>query len=237
MAIQTKSIEYKHDGTLLEAVMAYDDAAKEPRPGVLVSHAWAGRSDFEVNKAKKLAELGYVGFALDMYGKGVLGTSPEENSALMTPLVQDRPKLQARLQEALRTMRAQDAVDSDHTAIMGFCFGGLCAMDLARTGADILGAVSFHGLPTPPGNTKKIKAKMLIAHGWEDPMAKPDSMVELAKELTEAGADWQLHAYGSTAHAFTNQKAQDKDSGMNYNADADRRSWQALRNFLEELFG
>ncbi|MEZ5974627.1 MAG: dienelactone hydrolase family protein [Planctomycetota bacterium] len=110
-------------------------------------------------------------------------------------------------------------------------------MDLARTGVDILGAISFHGLPTAPGNTKKIQAKMLICHGWDDPMAKPEAMIGLAKELSDAGADWQLHAYGHTMHAFTNPAANDPDFGTVYQPDADRRSWQAARNFFEELFG
>ena len=237
MTIQTKTIEYTHDGDLLEGYLAYDDSAKEPRPGVLISHAWAGRGPFEENKAREIAKLGYVGFALDHYGKGKLGTSKEENAAMMTPFMEDRPKLQSRLQAALQTMRQQPQVDADHSAIMGFCFGGLCALDLARTGADILGAVSFHGLPVPPGNTQKIKAKVLVAHGWDDPMAQPEAMTALAEELTKAGADWQLHAYGNTVHAFTNPAADDPDFGTVYSADADRRSWQALVNFLEELFG
>ncbi|HRV82228.1 MAG: dienelactone hydrolase family protein [Planctomycetes bacterium] len=237
MAIQTRKVEYTHEGTTLEGFLAYDDTATGPRPGVLVSHAWAGRSPFEEGKAKALAQLGYVGFALDMYGKGKLGTSKEENSAMMTPFMEDRKLLQSRLQAALQVLREQPEVDKGHTAIMGYCFGGLCAMDLARTGADILGAISFHGLPTPPGNTKKIQAKMLIEHGWADPMGKPEAIVALAAELTAAGADWQLHAYGNTMHAFTNPAANDPEFGTVYNPDADRRSWQTARNFFEELFG
>lgn len=236
MTIQTRRIEYIHDGTLLEGFMAFDDATTGPRPGVLISHAWAGRSEFEEDKARRLAELGYVGFALDMYGQGVLGKDKDENAALMTPFLEDRGKLQGRLQAALATLREQKEVDADRTAIIGFCFGGLCAMDLARTGADILGAVSFHGLPMPPGNTQTIRAKMLILHGWDDPMAQPDAMVALGQELTDAGADWQLHAYGGTMHAFTNPNANDPDFGTVYHPDADRRSWQAMRTFFEEIF-
>ncbi|MEZ6002760.1 MAG: dienelactone hydrolase family protein [Planctomycetota bacterium] len=237
MAIQSKLVEYTHEGTVFEGYMAWDDAIKDPRPGVLVSHAWSGRSPFEEERARRLAGLGYVGFALDVYGKGKRGTSKEENSALMTPLVENRAMLQGRLLIALQTMRAEAEVDAAHTGIIGFCFGGLCAMDLARTGVDILGAISFHGLPTAPGNTKKIQAKMLICHGWDDPMAKPEAMIGLAKELSDAGADWQLHAYGHTMHAFTNPAANDPDFGTVYQPDADRRSWQAARNFFEELFG
>ncbi|MFT4648614.1 MAG: dienelactone hydrolase [Planctomycetota bacterium] len=237
MVIQTKLIEYTHDGTLLEGCLAWDDAQSDPRPGILVSHAWAGRGSFCIEKAKALAELGYVAFALDLYGKGVLGQSKEENEGYMQPFLDDRTRLQDRLKTCLQVMRAQPQVDSERTAIMGYCFGGLCAMDLARSGADILGAISMHGLPFAPEETHPISAKMLICHGWDDPMADPESMVELGQELSEAGADWQLHAYGGTMHAFTNPEADDPDSGMAYDADADRRSWQAACNFLAEVLG
>lgn len=237
MAIQTRSIEYTHNGTLLEGCLAWDDAQQGPQPGVLVGHAWAGRGQFTVDKAKALAGLGYVGFALDLYGKGVLGQSTDENGALMQPFLDDREMLQDRLKACLQVMRDQAEVDAKRTAIIGYCFGGLCAMDLARSGADILGAISMHGLPFPPETTHPIKAKMLICHGWDDPMADPESMVALGQELSEAGADWQLHAYGGTMHAFTNPEADDPDFGTVYSEDADRRSWVAAYNFLAEVMG
>ncbi|MDF1836286.1 MAG: dienelactone hydrolase family protein [Planctomycetota bacterium] len=237
MAIQTRLIEYTHDGTLLEGCLAWDDSATETRPGILVSHAWGGRNPFTTEKAKALAEQGYVAFALDLYGKGVLGTSKEENEALLQPHLDNRVRLQDRLNTCLQVLRDQSEVDAAKTAIIGYCFGGLCAMDLARSGADILGAISMHGLPFPPEVTHPIMAKMLICHGWDDPMADPESMVELAQELSEAGADWQLHAYGGRMHAFTNPEANDPDFGTVYDADADRRSWQAATNFLAEVMG
>ncbi|MBL4769993.1 MAG: dienelactone hydrolase family protein [Planctomycetes bacterium] len=235
MAIQTKLIEYTHDGTLLEGCLAWDDANTDPRPGILVSHAWAGRDGFTTEKAILLAEQGYVGFALDVYGKGVLGQSKEENEALLHAQLHDRVRLQDRLKACLQVMRDQPQVDAARTAIIGYCFGGLCAMDLARSGADVLGAVSMHGLPFAPDVTHPISAKMLICHGWDDPMADPESIVALAQELSEAGADWQLHAHGGKMHAFTNPTADDPDSGMVYDADADRRSWQAATNFFAEV--
>ena len=238
MAIQTRQIEYKDGDILLEAYMAWDDAGSDRRPGVLISHAWAGRGEFEEDKAAHLAELGYVGFALDLYGKGVKGGNPEQNRDLMQPLLDDRVMLQRRMHLALENIRKQKEVDAERVAAMGFCFGGLCVLDLARTGADILGAASFHGLFSSPGNTadNKISAKVLAMHGWDDPMATPDQVLALADELTSMGADWQIHAYGNTVHAFTNPAANDVEHGTVYSADADRRSWQSLQLFLAEVF-
>jgi dienelactone hydrolase len=238
MAIQTRSVEY-HDGDLaLEAYMAWDDSGSDPKPGVLISHAWAGRGELEESKAERLAELGYVGFALDLYGKGARGTTRDENNALMRPLLDDRPALQRRMTLALEVIRKQKEVDAARVAAMGFCFGGLCVLDLARTGTDVLGVASFHGLFKPPGNTEgnRIQAKVLVMHGWDDPMATPDQVVSLAEELTAMGADWQIHGYGNTLHAFTNPAANDVEHGTVYDADADRRSWQNLQLFLAEIF-
>ena len=239
MSIQTRSIDYVDGDTVLEGLLAWDDAIDGPRPGVMVAHAWAGRSEFEDNKAIALAKLGYTGFALNLYGKGVLGTSTEENAGLMQPFLDDRAMLQQRLLLSLNTMREQPEVDASKTAAIGFCFGGLCVLDVARTGEDLDGVVSFHGLFAAPGNTagNSIKAKILALHGWNDPMATPDTVVALGEELTGMGADWQLHAYGNTMHAFTNPEANDPDFGTVYSDTADRRSWLAMQNVLAELFG
>jgi dienelactone hydrolase len=238
LAIQTRSIEYKDGDVLLEGYLAWDDTNADQRPGVLISHAWAGRSEFEEGKAESLAELGYAGFALDLYGKGMRGSNAEENGALMQPLLDDRSMLQRRMQLALAQIGKQDVVDPSRVAAMGFCFGGLSVLDLARTGADVAGVASFHGLFKAPGNTagNRISAKVLVMHGWEDPMATPDQVLSLADELNEMGADWQIHAYGNTMHAFTNPAANDPGFGTVYNAQADRRSWQSLQLFLAEIF-
>ena len=234
MAISKRSIEYTHDGKTFEGLLTSDGSKK---PAVLVSHAWAGRSPSEDGFAVKMAEWGYTGFSLDLYGKGVLGSSVEENQALMTPLMEDRPKLQDRLKTVLATVREQPEVDADKVAIIGFCFGGLCALDLARIGTDIKGAASFHGLFTPPGNTAdKITAKVIAFHGWDDPMAQPDTVLDLATELTKAGADWQIHGYGNTMHAFMNPEANDPSFGTVYSPTAERRAWASLKDFLEEVF-
>ena len=239
MSLQSRLIEYRDGDTVLEGRIAFDDSIKGPRPGVLVSHAWGGRSDFEDGKADDLARLGYAAMALDLYGQGVRGSGPEENAALMQPFLDDRAMLQQRLLRSLATLREQDEVDAGKVAAIGFCFGGLCVLDIARTGEDLAGVVSFHGLFGAPGNTagNRVRAKVLALHGWNDPMAPPDAVDGLASELTSMGADWQLHAYGNTMHAFTNPAANDADMGTVYNANADRRSWQAMTNFLDELFG
>ena len=238
MTIQTRTIDYKDGEADLQGYVAWDDAVAGQRPGVMISHAWAGRSDFENDKAEELAKLGYVGFALDLFGKGVLGTSTEENSALIQPFLEDREMLQGRLQVALDVLKNLDEVDANQVAAIGFCFGGLCVLDLARIDADVNGVVSFHGLFGSPGNTagNKTNVKVLVQHGWDDPMATPDQVVSLGEELTSMGADWQIHAYGNTMHAFTNPQANDPDFGTVYNPDADRRSWNTMQNFLSEIF-
>ncbi len=237
MSIVTESIRYEYKGTSFEGHLAYDDAHSGPRPLVTVSHAWGGRSDFENDKAERLAQLGYAGFAIDVYGAGIVGSNPEENTALMNPLLSDRAELLGRLRAGIAAGAKHAAADESKIAAMGYCFGGLCALDLARSGDALAGCVSFHGLFTPPENsTSAIKSKVLILHGWDDPMAPPNSVLAISKEMSEKGADWQLHAYGDTKHAFTNPHANDPNSGLMYSAAADQRSWQTLANFLAEIF-
>ncbi len=238
MTIQTRLVAYKHGPVELEGMLAWDDADDRPRPAVAIAHTWAGRGAFEENKAVALAESGYVGFAVDMYGRGILGGSPQENAGLMSPFMEDRALLQDRINRAVDVLREQPEVDAGRIAAMGFCFGGLCVLDLARSGSDVLGVVSFHGMFGAPGNTagNSIRARVLCLHGYDDPMARPESVLALGTELSEAGADWQVHAYGNTVHAFTNPAANDPAMGTVYSPVADRRSWVALGNFLEELF-
>ena len=237
--IRERAIEYTHNGTVLEGMLAYDDSKPGPLPGVLISHAWGGREDFECQKARDLAALGYAGFALDLYGKGVFGSGPEENMKLLQPFMNDRPMLQDRLICSLTTFSSQPEVDAGRIVAMGFCFGGLCVLDMARIGAPVQGVVSFHGVFEKPGNTtgNKISAKVLVLHGHLDPMAPTSSVNNFEKELIEAGADWQIYVYGGAMHSFTNPAVNDPESGLMYHADTDRRSWKALLNFLEETIG
>lgn len=236
--MKTQQFEY-HDGSeVLEGcLVAHEDG--KARPGVLISHAWSGLSDFEVQKAQDIATLGYNAFAIDMYGKGKRGNSVEESKQLMGPFMADRALLRRRILAGLSAMQSMDIVEKGKIAAMGFCFGGLCVLDLARSGANIRGVASFHGLLTPPPESlpsELIKAKVLALHGYEDPMAPPDQLIALGTELTDAGVDWQVHAYGLTYHAFTNPKANDANGGKVFNPVANKRSWRALENFLDELF-
>ena len=230
-------VEYSHEGSLFEGFLCYDETRGARLPAVMISHAWAGRGEFECNKARALAARGYVGFAIDLYGKGVLGANPEQNAALMQPLLNDRPKLQARLKVALAALVAHPMVDAKRVAAMGFCFGGLCVLDMARSGAAVQGVVSFHGLLTKPGNTdgQPIRAKVLVLHGHDDPMCPVAQVNAFEQEMTAVGVDWQVHAYGNTLHSFTNPEANDRSFGTLYSDSADRRSWVSLLNFLEEV--
>lgn len=238
MAIVSNTVDYLDGDVVLEGFFAYDDAVAGRRPAVLISHAWGGRDEFVAGKAKKLAALGYVGFALDMYGKGKRGSSVEENSQLMQPFMDDRAMLQKRIGAALAAVKLLPWVDDQRIAAIGFCFGGLCVLDLARTGADLKGVASFHGLLVPPANlpASAIKAKVLVMHGNDDPMVPVEQVIALEKELTDAGADWQIHVYGNTVHAFTNPLANDPGFGTVYNPVADQRSWTSLTAFLQEIF-
>jgi dienelactone hydrolase len=235
--MKTEYVDYADGPVTCEAYVAYDDKKKGKRPGVLVSHAWGGQGNLERGKADKLTELGYVGFALDLYGKGKRGSTMEQNAKLMQPFIDDRALLRRRITAALDALKRHPQVDASRVAAIGFCFGGLCVLDLARSAPPGLkGVVSFHGLFHPPklGKQAPITAKILMLHGYDDPLAKPESVLAIAQELTEAKADWQLHAYGHTSHAFTNPEANSPDHGLLYNAVADRRSWVAMKSFLEE---
>ncbi|ATE67096.1 dienelactone hydrolase family protein [Rhizorhabdus dicambivorans] len=234
MSIATKPVRYEHGGVAFEAFAAWDDTSDATRPIVLVASTVMGRSRFEEGKARSLAELGYVGVAIDLYGVDKWTTDMEKARVWMDALNADRGLLRDRLLAALQAARDSGApADPARVAAIGFCFGGKCVLDLARSGADVAGVASFHGLyDAPPFPHGDIKAKILVLHGWDDPLDPPETVLGLARELTEAGADWQINSYGHTVHAFTNPARE----GM-YNPDSDRRSWLAMRNFLEELFG
>ena len=238
MAIVSNTVGYLDGDVLLEAFFAFDDSFTGRRPAVLINHSWVGRDDFVAEKAKKLAALGYVGFAVDMYGKGILGSDAEENAKLMQPFMDDRKMLAKRMHAALYAVKLMPWADDSKIAAIGFCFGGLCSLDLARTGADLKGVVSFHGLLGAPGNTQGnvIKAKVLALHGHDDPMGPVEQVFAFEQEMTKAGADWQLHTFGNTMHAFTNPVANNPDFGTVYQPDADRRSWVMMENFLTEIF-
>jgi dienelactone hydrolase len=238
--MHTELLDYPDGGVTCEGFVAYDESTAGKRPCVLVGHSWAGQSDAEREKARQLARLGYVGVALDIYGKGRRGGLTEDNTVLMQPFLEDRAMLRRRLHAGLAAARKHPMVDRDRIAAIGYCFGGLCVLDLARSaagGSGVRGVVSFHGLLGAPelGVQEQITAKVLVLHGYDDPLAPPQSLLDFAKEMSAADADWQVHAYGGTVHAFTWPGANMPDKGIRYSADADRRSWIAMKNFLDEV--
>lgn len=234
----TKSIDYEDGSRLLEGYLAYHDTGKS-KPAVLVAHDWSGRREFACKAAERVADMGYVGFALDMYGKGIIGADGdvEKNGALMSPFAKDRALLRRRINAALSTVRQLPQVDGTKIAAMGYCFGGMCVLELARSGADVCGVVSIHGIFTP-GNVanEKIAAKVLCLHGHDDPMVPPEQVLAFETEMTQAGVDWQIHVYGGTMHAFTNPKANNLDFGTVYKEVAANRAYQSIANFLSEIF-
>src|SRR5688572_226839 len=224
------------DEELEGVLVARRDRAR--RPGVILFPTVMGVSDLELGFARQLVHLGYTGFVADLFGRKFRGARRDVMMDELKRLRSDRASLRERLLAVLETVRQQDAIEPDGIVAIGYCFGGQRALDLARSGADIAGVASFHGLLDPPGlEPRPITAKVLAFHGWDDPMAPPEAVVALGRELTEAGADWQLHAYGHVQHGFTNPGATGAVPGVLYNEIAAERSWMSLINFLEELFG
>ncbi len=234
MTISKQPVRYSIGDKIYESLAVWEDAVAGTRPAVLVTPTFMGRGAFEEEKAGKLAAMGYVGVVVDIYGIDVRPTNFDEAGAAMQVVNGDRKGLAAMMQTAVENTRALDVVDAGKVAAIGFCFGGKCVIDLARQGADVGGVVAFHGIFDRPGIpvADTISAKVLALHGWDDPLAKPDDVVAFAAEMTEKKADWQLHAYGHAQHGFTNYNREQM-----FEPKADRRSWQAMTNFLEEIFG
>jgi len=236
--IITTDINYTDGVTTCRGFVAYPENANNI-PCVLVAHDWTGRDEAVCDKACQLAEMGYVAFAIDMYGQATLGKTKVENRALMMPLRENRRQLVSRISAGFKAASQLPVVDSANIAAIGYCFGGLCVLDLARSGADLKGVVSFHGLlsSSPVFNEDKvIPAKILVLHGYDDPLVPMEEVDLFAQEMTQKKADWQVHVYGLTAHSFTNPKANDDEMGLHYNKTADERSWASTLMFLREVF-
>ena len=210
----------------------------EARPTVILIPTVMGVSDLEIGFGRQLVELGYNALVADVFGKKFRGSPRDTMFGELNRLKSDRAALRRRLLHILELARGLDQVSEGQIVAAGYCFGGLCALDLARSGADIAAAVSFHGLFDPPGlPEERIRAKVVAFHGWDDPMVPPDKVVALGNELTRAGSDWQIHAYGHVAHGFTNPHASELQiDGVRYNALAAERSWTSFISLLEELF-
>lgn len=235
----TKTVEYKQGGDTLQGYLAYDDSFKGKRPGVLVAHQWKGLGDYEKSRARMLAQMGYVAFALDVYGKGIRPKTREEAGKLSGQYKKNRPLLRNRARAAVITLRRQPNVDVNRLAIIGYCFGGGTALELARSGADVKGYVSFHGsLDTPtPADARNINGKVLILHGADDPFAPMKDVVALRDELSAAKVNYEIDLYGDAVHSFTEKAAgNDNSSGAAYNAQADARSWARMKAFFGEIF-
>ena len=234
-----KTIDYQDGNTLLEGYLAYHEST-QPRPAVLVAHDWSGRREFAIKAAERIADIGYAGFALDMYGKGIVGADgdAEKNGALMRPFAEDRALLRRRINAALHTVRQLPNVDATRIAAMGYCFGGMCVLELARSGADVRGVISVHGIFAPGDMAnEKITTKVLCLHGHGDPMVPPEQVLAFETEMTQAGVDWQLHVYGGTMHAFTNPKANNPSFGTVYREVAADRAYRTIADFLIEIMG
>ncbi len=233
-----RPVPHEFEGEQLESVFV-GRRDSQSRPAVILVPTVMGVSDLEVGFGRQLVELGYNAFVADLFGKEFHGAPRDTMFGEMTRLRNDRAALRRRMLHVLEVVRGLDEVQNDQIVVAGYCFGGQAALDLARSGAGIAAAVSFHGLFDPPGLApEKITAKVVAYHGWDDPMVPPEKVVALGKELTEAGSDWQIHAYGHVGHGFTNPHAsQLQIDGVAYNALAAERSWTSFISLLEELFG
>jgi dienelactone hydrolase len=239
-ATTVTTIEYASEGATCVGTLVADDAWKAPRAGVLVTHDWMGSTERTQRAAENLAKLGYVAFCADVYGKGVRPANTDEAAKQAGIYKADRKLMRARMQAALTTMLGTGKVDAKRVGAIGYCFGGTCALELARAGAPVAATVTFHGgLATPtPDDARNIVGKVLALHGADDPYVKPDEVAAFEQEMRAAKVDWQLVAYGNAVHGFTHEGAgTDNSKGYAYNAAAARRSWQAMGDFFAEVLG
>ncbi len=234
----TKTVEYKQGDTTLEGYLAYDDSFSGKRPGILIVHQWMGLTDYEENRAVMLANLGYVAFCADIYGKGIRPQNYKDAGAEATKYKTDRALLRLRVNAGLDELKKCDLVDTKRIAAIGYCFGGTTVIELARSGAELNGIVSFHGgLDSPtPADGKNIKCKVLVCHGADDPFEKPEDLTAFEKEMRDANVDWRLIKYGGAVHSFTQPMADGSLPGAKYNARADQRSWADMKSFFAEIF-
>ena len=238
-AIQSKTIEYQQGDATLEGVLVWDDAVKGARPGVLVVHQWMGLTDYEKHRAEMLAQLGYVAFCADIYGKGIHPKDTKEAGAQADKYKSDRALLRLRVNAGLEELKKSELVDKSRLGAVGYCFGGTTVIELARNGADIKGVVSFHGgLDSPtPADGKNVKCKVLVCHGADDPFVKAEDLAAFEKEMRDANVDWTLIKFGGAVHAFTQPMAgNDNSKGAAYNEKADKRSWAAMKMFFAGIF-
>ena len=237
--IKTQELEYRAGNTVLQGFMAWDDAARGRRPGVLVVHEWWGHNEHARNQARRLAEAGYVGFALDMYGKGKVTTHPQEAQAFASEATKDPAVLAARFNAALQLLKRDPHVDTTRMAAIGYCFGGAVVLGMARGGADLAAVVTFHGAlaTTSPAQPGKVKARILVLAGGADPFVPPEQVEAFKKEMQAAGARFEVVTYPGAKHGFTNPDAAKYGmSQLAYDAAADRESWAAMLKLFKEIW-
>lgn len=237
--VQSKSIPYADGEVSLEGVLAWDDAKEGQRPGILVVHEWWGLNEYARTRAEQLAALGYVALAVDMYGTGKVTTHADEASQWMKQTTSNVETWQARARAGLRVLQADPRVDPTRLAAIGYCFGGATVMQMVYGGAPVKGVVSFHGsLPLPPSSQPiENAAKILIAHGEADPFLTQDHIAKFTMAIDRTGLDWQMVIYGGAQHSFTNPSANQYGmKGVEYQERADRRSWEHMKLFFDELF-
>ena len=237
--IRTSDFTYQHNGVELQGFFAYDDSIIGKRPGVLIIHEWNGLGEYVKNRAEQLASEGYVAFAMDMYGKGIRPTTPQESGQQAGIYRSNRQLMRQRAIVSLDQLKAHRLTDAERVAAIGYCFGGGAALELSRSGADLRGIVSFHGnLDTPnPNDAKNIKSKILVLHGADDPFVPKESIDAFQQEMRNAGVDWQMVYYSNAVHAFTNPASgNDNSRGAAYNEVADKRSYRAMIDFFNEIF-
>ena len=238
-AVKTETITYGVGDKTFKGVLAYDDALKSKRPGILVVHEFWGLNDYARKRAEQLAGLGYVAFAVDMYGDGKTTEHPKEAGAMAALVRMNQKEWLARANAGLQILRDHPLVEGKSLAAIGYCFGGSTALQLANSGADIKAAVSFHGaLPIPTeDDAKGIKAKILICHGAADSFIKEDTILKMRGVYDKAGVDYQMIYFGGAVHSFTVPDADPKKlAGIRYDPAADRRSWAAMRALFNEVF-
>lgn len=236
--MKAENFEYKSQDIICEGFLAYEESSDIKRPGVLVVPNWMGLKDFVKEKCKLLASLGYVAFGVDIYGKGIRPQNQEEASKLATKYKNDYKLFRQRMLDALDALNTINLVKDGYIGAIGYCFGGTAVLELARANADIKGVVSFHGgLSTLDIDRHPIKAKILVCHGIDDPFVPLSQVEDFIKEMNQRKADYQIIMYSDAVHSFTEQSAgSDKSKGTAYNELADKRSWNHMLLFFQEIF-
>lgn len=243
--MQKETVSYSLGKQQFKGFVVKGKESSHKRPAVIIAHAWKGLDHFAKSVAERMAQLGYIGFAADYYGDGIVAQSDERASELMAPLFMDRAELQKRLIAAYEAVKKIPEVDPDRIVVIGFCFGGLAAIELLRSGTPVQGAVAFHATLSNSLGGKKahtvpiasgIEGSLLILHGNDDPLVSQQDILDMTKDLTKANVDWEMDIYGHTVHAFTNPEVHDVHTGLAFNTKANERSWKSAERFFSEIF-